>query len=244
MKCSIPSASASIATQRDEYYEKEMMKTERQLLILYMEDDSGHAALLKSTLNKAGHIVHIAQDGREGQEMLSKVFYDVVIIDHNMPLMSGLDVVKQLKEKGPLPPIIMLTGAGNEEIAVQAMKLGIGDYIVKDYEGDYLQKIGKTIESVLENQRRDAENRKAMEDRENLILELKEALERVKKLSGLLHICANCKRIKDDRGAWNQMERYISYYTDLEFSHSICPECAEVLYPEYSNRYKERKSKK
>jgi len=73
---------------------------------------------------------------------------------------------------------------------------------------------------------------KAEEEREKLVLELQGALENVKTLSGLLPICANCKKIRDDKGYWNQIEAYISDHSEADFSHSICPECAKKLYPD------------
>ena len=65
-----------------------------------------------------------------------------------------------------------------------------------------------------------------------MIHELQEALLKVKTLSGLLPICASCKKIRDDKGYWNQIEGYISEHSEAQFSHSICPECARKLYPE------------
>jgi len=70
------------------------------------------------------------------------------------------------------------------------------------------------------------------EEKEKLIAELKEALSNVRLLSGLLPICASCKKIRDDRGYWNQIEAYIKEHSGADFSHSICPECAKKLYPE------------
>jgi PAS domain S-box-containing protein len=69
-------------------------------------------------------------------------------------------------------------------------------------------------------------------ERERMIEELKKALATVKTLSGLLPICASCKKIRDDKGYWNQIESYISDHSEAEFSHAICPECSEKLYPE------------
>ncbi|MCX5817654.1 MAG: PAS domain S-box protein [Proteobacteria bacterium] len=77
------------------------------------------------------------------------------------------------------------------------------------------------------------ERKLAEEERERLILELQEALSQVKTLHGLLPICASCKKIKNDKGYWEQMEIYISDHSEADFSHGICPECAEKLYPEY-----------
>jgi len=65
---------------------------------------------------------------------------------------------------------------------------------------------------------------------------LGEALSKVKLLSGLLPICASCKKIRDDKGYWNQIESYIKEHSMAEFSHGICPECKKKLYPEFINK--------
>jgi len=69
-------------------------------------------------------------------------------------------------------------------------------------------------------------------EREELIRKLRHALSRVKMLSGLLPICANCKKIRDDRGYWHQVEVYIRENSEAKFSHGICPKCAEKHYPD------------
>lgn len=80
------------------------------------------------------------------------------------------------------------------------------------------------------------EKRKMEMEREKLIASLEKALAQVKTLSGLLPICASCKRIRDEKGVWNPVEIYIRGRTNTEFSHGICPECMQKLYPEYSSR--------
>ena len=82
------------------------------------------------------------------------------------------------------------------------------------------------------------------EDKEKLILELKEALENIKVLSGLVPICAKCKKIRDDKGYWNNLESFIEKHSDAQFSHGICQDCAEELYKDsewYQKRKKEGK---
>jgi len=75
------------------------------------------------------------------------------------------------------------------------------------------------------------ERRQIEEGREKLIRDLREALENIKTLKGLLPICASCKKIRDDKGYWNQIETYIATHSEAEFSHGLCPVCAEKLYP-------------
>jgi PAS domain S-box-containing protein len=71
------------------------------------------------------------------------------------------------------------------------------------------------------------------EEREKLIAELEGALAKVKTLSGMLPICASCKKIRDDQGYWHQVEAYVRDHSDVEFSHGLCPDCARRLYPEW-----------
>lgn len=73
----------------------------------------------------------------------------------------------------------------------------------------------------------------AEKEREELIRELREALATVKTLSGLLPICAACKKIRDDSGYWNRIEDYICKHSEAEFTHGLCPECAQRLYPDF-----------
>ena len=64
------------------------------------------------------------------------------------------------------------------------------------------------------------------------VTELEKALADVKTLSGLLPICANCKKIRDDKGYWSSVEQYLGAHTGAEFSHGLCPDCMQKLYPE------------
>lgn len=95
---------------------------------------------------------------------------------------------------------------------------------------------GEIVATV--NAFRDISRQKELEhDRDQLILAYRDALERVKTLKGFIPICSSCKKIRNDSGFWSQIEAYISEHSDAEFSHGICPECAQKLYPEF---YKEK----
>jgi PAS domain-containing protein len=85
-----------------------------------------------------------------------------------------------------------------------------------------------------------AERQKAEKELENVVAELQEALAHVKKLSGFLPICASCKKIRDDKGYWQQIEQYITEHSEALFSHGICPECAKKLYPEFASLWENR----
>ncbi len=127
---------------------------------------------------------------------------------------------------------------------------------LSDYEIELVHKQGTTISAsvsshlvygdgsrpaAVDGTVRDITRRKNAErERERLFKELQEALSKVKTLSGLLPICARCKKIRDDQGYWHQVEKYIHEHSEADFTHSICPECAEILYP---RAFRKKKSK-
>jgi len=131
--------------------------------ILYMEDDRALARLVKHRLERAGYAVDLACDGNEGLLRYAAGAYEVLVVDHAMPVRDGLDVIRTLAAEGPLPPTIMVTGAGNERIAVEVMKLGITDYIIKDMEGGYIDLLAIVIGRALEKQRLVQEKQQAEE---------------------------------------------------------------------------------
>jgi len=77
-----------------------------------------------------------------------------------------------------------------------------------------------------------AERERAEREKEKLIKKLQDALAEVETLSGLLPMCSSCKKVRDDKGYWNQIDAYIQQHSRAQFSHGICPECAEKLYGE------------
>ena len=90
-----------------------------------------------------------------------------------------------------------------------------------------------TIIFILFIENKNILKRKQVEkERENLITELQEAFTKIKTLRGLLPICSSCKKIRDDKGYWNQIESYIRDHSEAKFTHGICPKCAKKIYPE------------
>lgn len=98
------------------------------------------------------------------------------------------------------------------------------------YSMEYYARKNFCLVWLLENEKRKTDE--ANEKLESKVQELKEAADKIKTLKGLLPICANCKKIRDDKGYWNQIEGYIREHAGVEFSHSICPECLDLLYPQ------------
>jgi signal transduction histidine kinase/FixJ family two-component response regulator len=132
--------------------------------VLYVEDDQALARLVKKKLGRMNYEVDLAPDAQQGSELFQASGYDALIIDQTLPGLSGLDMVRSIAMQGDLPPAIMVTGTGNESIAVEAMKLGMSDYLVKDIEGGFLNLLPVVIENAL--QQRQVQNERIRLERE------------------------------------------------------------------------------
>jgi two-component system sensor histidine kinase/response regulator len=131
--------------------------------ILYVEDDPGLARLVQKRLQRVGYVVDIATDGEEGIKKYEADSYDLLFVDQNLPVYDGLEVIRILGSKGSLPPTIMITGTGDERVAVESMKLGARDYIVKDTGAGYLELLPSVIEKQLQQRRAVEEKQRAEE---------------------------------------------------------------------------------
>ena len=151
------------------------MSEARLTRVLYMEDDPGLSLILKKHLERRGYSVDLAADGEQGLKMVDAGQYDVILLDYHMPVLSGIDVIRGLSSKGIPVPVIMLTGEGSESVAVEALKVGASDYIVKDLEVRYLELLPAVINRVFSRQQVSKERRR-MEDA------IRESEERYRKL--------------------------------------------------------------
>lgn len=140
------------------------MNENKEIRVLYMEDDPGLAKLFKKKLEGQGYRVDIAENGKIGLEMYESGLYDIIAVDQIMPELEGIDVIKIISSRDDPPPVIMITGAGNEMVAVQAMKFGATDYIIKDTGGNYLELLPALIEKIMVNHRIKIEKIEAQKD--------------------------------------------------------------------------------
>lgn len=129
--------------------------------ILYIEDDLGLARLFKRGLQREGYQVDHAGDGGEGLRLIDEQDYDLIAVDQHLPVYNGLEVIERLMGREDTPPIIMVTGTGDEKTAVSALKLGARDYIVKDVEGGYLDLLPSVIEQTFANCKLEADKARA-----------------------------------------------------------------------------------
>jgi len=121
--------------------------------ILYIEDDEAQSRLVQRCLERAGYAVQTVPDGQSALALFGARVFDAIVVDQTLPDISGLEVVQKMRLRGPLPPTIMVTGTGDERIAVAAMKAGASDYLVKDMEGSYIHVLPLVIRRALDHRR-------------------------------------------------------------------------------------------
>lgn len=143
--------------------------------ILLIEDDPGQAYLVRKQLERRGYSVDLAVDGSSGLTLMGSTTYDTVLVDYSMPECSGMDVLATMARERNATPVIMVTGNGNEKIAVDAMKMGASDYIVKDPDMEFLELLPMVIDQVIQQER-------LFRERERMMEEAKESEERYRKL--------------------------------------------------------------
>ncbi|MEW6601584.1 MAG: PAS domain-containing protein [Nitrospirota bacterium] len=111
------------------------------------------------------------------------------------------------------------------------MKRKNGELFPSEHNVSLLKDKGGNITGIVSVVRDISKIKQIEQEREKLISDLQKSLIEIRKLSGLLPICANCKKIRDDKGCWRQIDEYISEHSEAEFSHGICPECVKKIYP-------------
>jgi len=200
--------------------------------ILVVDDTKENVRILVEALGDAGYKVRPALSGKLALKAAQREKPDLILLDIIMPEMDGYQVCEALKADKDLKdvPVIFISALGDVADKVKGLSGGGVDYISKPFQTEeVLARVNTHL--TLRNLRKELEDKNIRLQETNR--ELQGALDEIKTLRGILPICANCKKIRDDQGYWNQIEAYISDHSEAEFSHGICPECAKKLYPEF-----------
>lgn len=194
--------------------------------ILIADDDPITRLMLVTLLKEWGYTAVEVEDGdRAAQILASADAPSICILDWMMPGKDGVDVCREIRGQFPTRPLyfLLLTVKTRREDMLAALQAGADDFLTKPFDYEELRvrlEVGKRIVGLQEKLERRAD-------------ELQEALSKVKTLSDLLPICAQCHKIRDDEGYWSQVDAYVSKHLDVRFSHGLCPVCTRELYPEF-----------
>ena len=192
--------------------------------ILIVDDDPDMLFASTRIVESAGYEVLTAATAGQCMEIVKNNRPDLILLDVVLPDADGQTLCSQIKMDPALKNIFVVLISGTKtDSAEQAEGLDFGadGYIARPITNRELLARVNAMVRILRAER----------ERDRLIVQLEETLARVKKLSGLLPICAGCKKVRDDKGYWNQIETYLNEHSDAIMSHGICPECAKKYYP-------------
>jgi len=178
--------------------------------ILIADDDPTSRIVLGATLKKLGHQVTAVKDGAEAWTTFEATEVPLLISDMVMPHVDGLELCRRIRaaNRPKYTYIMLLTSVGGKSGYLVGMRAGADDFINKPLDEEQLAARLVVAERILNLQ------------------------STVNQLSGLLPICCVCKKVRDDKNYWQQVELYITKRTDARFSHGYCPDCFKKVMQE------------
>ena len=121
--------------------------------VLYIDDDVPLAHLVKRNLGRSNHEVVHVHDANQAVEKLQSELFDVVVLDHYLANMTGLEILRRFREAGISTPVVYVTGSSEARIAVEALKNGASDYVIKNASEDFLSLLADAVVNTVANAR-------------------------------------------------------------------------------------------
>jgi len=193
--------------------------------ILVAEDDAVTRRMLVVTLERLGWDVITAEDGnaawRVFETLKGKDAPEIAVLDWMMPGIEGIEICRRLHTTPgfELVYIILVTSRGGKEDLSYGLAAGANDYVTKPFDPVELEARVRVGQRMVKLQRSLATR----------VTEVEAALAHVQRLQGLLPICSYCKKVRNEANYWEQVESYFTTHSDLDFTHSICPQCTEKM---------------
>lgn len=201
------------------------LATDEKSSILIVDDQPENLLFFYHTLKANDREIIKVPSGKDALIEIEKQEFAVIILDVQMPEMDGFETAIEIRKSklNSNTPIIFATAKRQEEAAVfQGYESGAVDYMFKPVEPLILRcKIN--IFLALYRQKKELEQKNR---------ELQEALAHINTLRGIIPICMHCKKVRNDSGYWEQVEKYVKDHSGAEFTHGICPECLNRLFPD------------
>lgn len=189
--------------------------------ILIVDDNRDNLQVIGALLRDKGYNVIAVDNAEDAVAYAIDKYPDLILLDIMMPDENGYSACRRLKIRNATKniPVIFLTARNDPESLQEAFEAGGIDFIAKPF------------------------NRYELFARIKAQLDLQTAYREIKQLRGLLPICFNCKKIRNSNGYWEEIDKYFSSHSEVDFSHGLCEDCAEKLYPEFMEKIKKEKEK-
>lgn len=189
-------------------------------IVMIVDDSTENLKILMELLRDNYSVVPLKSGKVALEKLAQEPLPDLILLDIVMPEMDGYELCEKLKADSRTAeiPVIFITAVSEVMDDAKAFELGAVDYIPKPFNPLTVKARVNTHIKLYRT-----------------LKELQNAIKDIKTLSGLIPICASCKKIRDDKGFWNQLETFIQDNSNAQFSHGICPECIEKFYPMLTN---------
>ncbi|PID78117.1 MAG: response regulator [Deltaproteobacteria bacterium] len=184
--------------------------SEEPPFVMVVDDNSKNLQLIGKILGKEGYSLSLLTNPERAVKTAMGKKPDLILLDVMMPVVDGFEICRSLKSFDSTKeiPVLFVTAKTETDDILKGFDVGGVDYITKPF------------------------NQGELTARVRTHIELKKSRDEIKKLRGFLPICANCKKIRDDKGYWEDVEKYIASRSYIKFSHGICPECVRNNYPD------------
>ena len=191
--------------------------------ILVVDDDPDILLATATLLRSVGYFVLVARSGSACLRAVRESDPDLILLEVQLPDISGFEIIRQIRANKVVrqPYVVLLSGSRiTPDKQSEGLESGADGCLVRPFSNRGLLARVQAIVRIIWTER----------DRDFLIENLEKALATIKTLSGIVPICASCKKIRDDQGCWEEVESYVEKHSTAEFTHGICPDCVKELY--------------
>ncbi len=219
-----------------------MEKEETKTQILIVDDQPENLLLLSKILERPELEIVKARSGKDALEASEGMDLAAAILDVQMPEMNGFELAAELlaRESSKGVPILFLTAlSAHDRFILKGYESGAVDYLFKPIEPHIIRSKVAVFLKLHRRRKLIEEQSKALASKVAELSELNKnlqlALEQIKTLKGIIPICAHCKKVRFDKGYWEQVEKFIERNSEADISHGICPDCLRKYYPDMAD---------
>jgi DNA-binding response OmpR family regulator len=202
-----------------------MTNSNSDIRILVVDDEPDILFATIRVLKKEGYEVLGAETGNGCLEKAFTENPDLILLDIQLPDILGTEICLKLKNHPDQQKLYIMMMSGTKTSSddqADGLDAGADGYITRPISNRELVSRVQSMVRLIRVERKSAD----------YILELEQAMKKIKVLSGIVPICMHCKQIRDDKGYWNQLEAFIANHSDAQFSHCICEDCLKKHHPD------------